>query len=212
MSESDQVVFVVDDDDAVRGSLRMLLNSVGLKSTLFPSAAAFLAEVSGGQGGCVLLDIRMPGMSGLELFEQMCAKGMRLPVIFITGHGDVPMAVRAIKKGAFDFLQKPFNDQDLLDRVQAALREDIGRRNSDVERQSLRERRERLTPREREIMERVVAGQANKVIAIDLGLSERTVELHRAHVMEKMEVRSLAELVATNLRLKEGGEATGTES
>ena len=212
MSESDQVVFVVDDDDAVRGSLRMLLNSVGLKSVLFPSAAAFLAEVTGRQGGCVLLDIRMPGMSGLELFEQMCAKGMRLPVIFITGHGDVPMAVRAIKKGAFDFLQKPFNDQDLLDRVQAALREDTARRNSDVERQLLRIRRDRLTPREREIMERVVAGQANKVIAIDLGLSERTVELHRAHVMEKMEVRSLAELVATNLRLKEGEEAAGTES
>jgi FixJ family two-component response regulator len=122
------------------------------------------------------------------------------------------MAVRAIKKGAFDFLQKPFNDQDLLDRVQAALREDIARRNSDVQRQSLRERRERLTPREREIMERVVAGQANKVIAIDLGLSERTVELHRAHVMEKMEVRSLAELVATNLKLKGGGEVAGTDS
>ncbi len=202
MSESEQTVFVVDDDDAVRGSLRMLLNSVGLKSALFPSAAAFLAGVSGGQGGCVLLDIRMPGMSGLQLFEQMCAKGMRLPVIFITGHGDVPMAVRAIKKGAFDFLQKPFNDQDLLDRVQAALGEDIARRNSDVEQQSLRERRDRLTPREREIMERVVAGQANKVIAIELGLSERTVELHRAHVMEKMEVRSLAELVAANLGLK----------
>ncbi len=204
MRESEQIVFVVDDDDAVRGSLRMLLNSVGLASTLFPSAAAFLTEVSSEQGGCVLLDIRMPGMSGLELFEQMCAKGMRLPVIFITGHGDVPMAVRAIKKGAFDFLQKPFNDQDLLDRVQAALREDIARRNTNVERQSLRERRDKLTPREREIMERVVAGQANKVIAIDLGLSERTVELHRAHVMEKMGVRSLAELVATNLKL-EGG-------
>jgi len=212
MSESDQVVFVVDDDDAVRGSLRMLLNSVGLKSALFPSAAAFLAEVTGRQGGCVLLDIRMPGMSGMELFEQMCAKGMRQPVIFITGHGDVPMAVRAIKKGAFDFLQKPFNDQDLLDRVQAALREDTARRNSDVERQMLRVRHDRLTPREREIMERVVAGQANKVIAIDLGLSERTVELHRAHVMEKMEVRSLAELVAMTLKLKEGGEAAGTES
>lgn len=212
MSESEQTVFVVDDDDAVRGSLRMLLNSVGLKSVLFPSAAAFLAGVSGGQGGCVLLDIRMPGMSGLQLFEQICAKGIRMPVIFITGHGDVPMAVRAIKKGAFDFLQKPFNDQDLLDRVQAALSEDIARRNSDVEQQSLRERRDRLTPREREIMERVVAGQANKVIAIELGLSERTVELHRAHVMEKMEVRSLAELVAANLRLGSGGEAAGTDS
>lgn len=212
MSESEQTVFVVDDDDAVRGSLRMLLNSVGLKSVLFPSAAAFLAGVSGGQGGCVLLDIRMPGMSGLQLFEQICAKGIRMPVIFITGHGDVPMAVRAIKKGAFDFLQKPFNDQDLLDRVQAALSEDIARRNSDVEQQSLRERRDRLTPREREIMERVVAGQANKVIAIELGLSERTVELHRAHVMEKMEVRSLAELVAANLRLGSSGEAAGTDS
>lgn len=205
MRESEQIVFVVDDDDAVRGSLRMLLDSVGLTSALFPSAAAFLAEVSSEQGGCVLLDIRMPGMSGLELFEQMCAKGMRLPVIFITGHGDVPMAVRAIKKGAFDFLQKPFNDQDLLDRVQAALREDIARRNTNVERQSLCDRRDKLTPREREIMERVVAGQANKVIAIDLGLSERTVELHRAHVMEKMEVRSLAELVASHLKLRGSG-------
>jgi FixJ family two-component response regulator len=212
MSESDQVVFVVDDDDAVRGSLRMLLHSVGLKSVLYPSAAAFLAGVSNHHRGCALLDIRMPGMSGLELFEQLNARGIRLPVIFITGHGDVPMAVRAIKKGAFDFLQKPFNDQDLLDRVQVALREDTTRRSSDAERQALRLRRDRLTPREREIMERVVAGQANKVIAIDLGLSERTVELHRAHVMEKMEVRSLAELVATNLKLKEGGEVGGTDA
>jgi two-component system, LuxR family, response regulator FixJ len=202
MSESAQTVFVVDDDEAVRGALRMLLQSMGLRTAVFSNAAAFLDVVDGVHSGCVLLDIRMPVMSGLELFDQLLSRGVHLPVIFITGHGDVPMAVRAVKKGAFDFLQKPFNDQELLDRVNDALREDTRRLARKVEQQGLQTRYERLTPREREIMERVVGGQANKAIAIDLKLSERTVELHRAHVMEKMEVRSLAELVALVVSLK----------
>jgi FixJ family two-component response regulator len=202
MSESGQTVCVVDDDEAVRGSLRMLLQSMGLRTAVFSSAAAFLEAIDGIDSGCVLLDIRMPVMSGLELFDQLLSRGAHLPVIFITGHGDVPMAVRAVKKGAFDFLQKPFNDQELLDRVNDALREDTRRLARRVEKQGLQIRYERLTPREREIMERVVGGQANKAIAIDLKLSERTVELHRAHVMEKMEVRSLAELVALVVSLK----------
>lgn len=202
MSESAQTVCVVDDDEAVRGALRMLLQSMGLRTAVFSNAAAFLDVVDGVHSGCVLLDIRMPVMSGLELFDQLLSRGVHLPVIFITGHGDVPMAVRAVKKGAFDFLQKPFNDQELLDRVNDALREDTRRLARKVEQQGLQTRYERLTPREREIMERVVGGQANKAIAIDLKLSERTVELHRAHVMEKMEVRSLAELVALVVSLK----------
>jgi FixJ family two-component response regulator len=203
MSDPNQKVCVVDDDEAVRGSLRMLLQSMGINTEVFGSAAAFLDVVDGIASGCVLLDIRMPVMSGLELFDQLIARNVHLPVIFITGHGDVPMAVRAVKKGAFDFLQKPFNDQELLDRVNDALREDLRRVAKTAERSALEERYERLTPREREIMARVVSGQANKAIAIDLQLSERTVELHRAHVMEKMEVRSLAELVALAMALKE---------
>jgi FixJ family two-component response regulator len=181
----------------------MLLQSIGLRTAVYSGAAAFLDAVDGIESGCVLLDIRMPVMSGLELFDQLLARGVHLPVVFITGHGDVPMAVRAVKKGAFDFLQKPFNDQELLDRVNDALREDARRLERKVEQQRLQTRYQRLTPREREIMVRVVSGQANKAIAIDLQLSERTVELHRAHVMEKMEVRSLAELVALAVSLKE---------
>lgn len=203
MSEATQTVCVVDDDEAVRGALRMLLQSMGMTTAVFSSASAFLDAVDDIHGGCILLDIRMPVMSGLELFDHLLARQVHLPVIFITGHGDVPMAVRAVKKGAFDFLQKPFNDQELLDRVNDALREDQRRVALNAERSALRERYERLTPREREIMARVVSGQANKAIAIDLKLSERTVELHRAHVMEKMAVRSLAELVALAMALKE---------
>jgi FixJ family two-component response regulator len=202
MNEPAPKVFVVDDDEAVRSSLGLLLRTVGLESTLFASASEFLEAVDESCHGCVLLDIRMPVMSGLELFEKLTALGIRLPVLFITGHGDVEVAVRAIKRGAFDFIQKPFHDQDLLDRVQSALREDAQRRSIDGRRQAMLARFERLTPREREIMNRVIAGQANKVIATELGLSERTVELHRAHVMGKMQARSLAELVAAGLQLQ----------
>ncbi|MFO1435445.1 MAG: response regulator [Gammaproteobacteria bacterium] len=202
MSAREQVVCIVDDDEAVRNSIRLLLQSVGVKTSMFASATEFLKVIDGIESGCVLLDVRMPSMSGLELFDQLLAQRVHLPVIFITGHGDVPMAVRAVKKGAFDFLQKPFNDQELIDRVNDALREDSRRLSEQSDRQALRRHFESLTPREREIMERIVAGQANKVIAIELQLSERTVELHRARVMEKMQVRCLAELVATAVKLK----------
>ncbi len=190
-----QTVFVVDDDDAVRDSLGMLLRSVELPVETFDSGIAFLERYRPDLSGCLVLDIRMPKMSGLETQQKLRELGSRLPVIFITGHGDIPMAVQAIKEGAADFIQKPFRDQDLLDRIHAALEEDSRLRSEDSQRATLATRYESLTDREREVMEMVVAGKANKVIALDLNLSQRTVEIHRARVMEKMQARSLADLV-----------------
>jgi two-component system, LuxR family, response regulator FixJ len=188
-------VFVVDDDDAVRSSLRLLLKSVGLSATVFASAQEFLASYTAEQPGCLVLDVRMPGMNGLELQERLNVHGATIPVIFITGHGDVPMAVEAMQHGAFDFLQKPFRDQDLLDRVQRALEKDRATRAQLSERDSIRERLESLTAREREVLDLVTRGLANKVMAAELGVSQRTVEIHRARVMEKMGASSLAQLV-----------------
>ena len=190
-----QTIFVVDDDEAVRQSLALLIRSMGLEAEVFESAAAFLEAYDAPRSGCLLLDIRMPGMSGLELQEELQRRAIDLPVIFITGHGDVAMAVRAMKSGAVDFIEKPFNDQQLLDRINQSLELDRQARNARAERSSLAARIELLSPREREVMGRIVAGQANKVIAIELGLSERTVEIHRAKVMTKTGARSLAELV-----------------
>jgi FixJ family two-component response regulator len=192
---TETTVFVVDDDEAVRGALALLLRSVGLKAMSFDSGNAFLGALMPEWTGCVVLDIRMPGMSGLELHEKLVERGYSLPIIFITGHGDIAMAVRAMKSGAFDFIEKPFNDQDLLDRIHRALSIEADLRTRNQLRGEVQERFQQLTPREREIMSRIVDGQANKVIAIELGLSERTVELHRAHVMEKMRASSVAELV-----------------
>lgn len=195
MSESTPIVFIVDDDEAVRDSLRMLMESIGLATEAFASADQFLDAYDESRSGCLVLDIRMPGMSGLELQALLNERRAMLPVIFITGHGDVPMAVQAIRGGAYDFIQKPFREQELLDRVQQVLAED--ERNRDVlhQKREILERLSTLTPREREVLDLVVAGKANKVIAIDLGLSQRTVEIHRAHVMEKMQTKSLAHLV-----------------
>lgn len=190
-----QTVFVVDDDDAVRDSLGMLLRSVELPAETFESGPAFLERFRPELTGCLVLDIRMPKMSGLELQQKLRELGSRLPVIFITGHGDIPMAVQAIKEGAADFVQKPFRDQDLLDRIHTALEADSRQRNVDTQRATLTTRFDSLTEREREVMLMVVAGKANKVIALDLNLSQRTVEIHRARVMEKMQARSLADLV-----------------
>lgn len=190
-----QTVFVVDDDDAVRDSMTMLLRSVGLPVEAFSSGIAFLERYRPELTGCIVLDIRMPKMSGLEVQQRLREIGARLPVIFITGHGDIPMAVQAIKEGAADFIQKPFRDQDLLDRIHSALAEDSRLRSEDTHRASLTACYASLTEREREVMGMVVAGKANKVIALDLNLSQRTVEIHRARVMEKMEARSLADLV-----------------
>lgn len=196
------VVFVVDDDAAVRDSLRLLLRSIGHAVEVYGSGAEFLDAYRDDKPGCLLLDIRMPGMSGLELQERLNEKHSILPIIFITGHGDVPMAVEAMQAGAVDFIQKPFRDQDLIDRIKQALERDAANRAVLSERNAIRLRCEGLTGREREVMDLVVRGCANKVIAGDLKLSQRTVEIHRARVMEKMEATSLAHLVRMVLELE----------
>ena len=188
-------VYIVDDDEAVRDSLSLLLKSVGIPNKTFENATAFLAAGADPHAGCLVLDIRMPGLSGLELQQKLKESGNTLPIIFITGHGDIPMAVEAMKQGAVEFIQKPFREQDLLDCINRALQENSAQQTGQVEIQQIRERLATLTPREREVMQMVVDGKANKVIAFDLGLSQRTVEIHRAHVMEKMGVRALADLV-----------------
>jgi FixJ family two-component response regulator len=188
-------IFVVDDDSAVRDALKLLLRSVGQAVETFGSAQEFLDAYSEDRPGCLVLDIRMPGMSGLELQQKLNEKHSILPIIFITGHGDVPMAVEAMQAGAVDFIQKPFRDQDLIDRINQALEKDSSNRAALGERNDIRRRLETLTPREREVLDLVVHGKANKVIAGDLKLSQRTVEIHRARVMEKMQASSLAHLV-----------------
>jgi two-component system response regulator FixJ len=203
MKERSPVVFIVDDDEAVRSSLRLLLKSVGLVPSALGSARDFLDKYDPAQPGCLVLDVRMPEMSGLELQEQLNLKGAVLPVIFITGHGDVPMAVEAMQAGACDFLQKPFRDQDLIDRIQRALDKDRTNRAALNERTLIRERLQSLTPREREVLAMVTSGKANKVMAADLGVSQRTVEIHRARVMEKMSAASLAQLVRMVMDLDE---------
>jgi FixJ family two-component response regulator len=188
-------IFVVDDDTAVRDALKLLLRSVGQAVETFGSAQEFLDAYGEDRPGCLVLDIRMPGMSGLELQQKLNEKHSILPIIFITGHGDVPMAVEAMQAGAVDFIQKPFRDQDLIDRINQALEKDSSNRAALGERNDIRRRLETLTPREREVLDLVVHGKANKVIAGDLKLSQRTVEIHRARVMEKMQASSLAHLV-----------------
>lgn len=188
-------IFVVDDDTAVRDSMKMLLRSVGQAVETFGSGQEFFDAYSEDRAGCLILDIRMPGMSGLELQQKLNERHSIMPIIFITGHGDVPMAVEAMQAGAVDFIQKPFRDQDLIDRINQALEKDQNNRAALGERNDIRKRLETLTPREREVLDLVVHGKANKVIAGDLKLSQRTVEIHRARVMEKMQASSLAHLV-----------------
>jgi len=195
MKERIPTVFIVDDDTGVRSSLRILLKSVGLTAAALASAQEFLDSYHPAQPGCLVLDIRMPGMSGLELQQALNMRGAALPVIFISGHADVPMAVEAMRQGAFDFLQKPFRDQELIDRVQRALAWDQSNRDALKEHERIRARLESLTPREREVLDLMTRGKPNKVMAGDLGLSSRTVEIHRAHVMEKMGTSSVAQLV-----------------
>jgi two-component system response regulator FixJ len=203
MTPQSPVVFIVDDDAAVRTSLRLLVKSVGLSAAVFTSAQEFLSGYDTSQPGCLVLDVRMPGISGLELQQQLNLRGAVIPVIFVTGHGDIPMAVEAMQQGAFDFLQKPFRDQDLIDRIQRALEKDRENRAALGQRARIRERFDSLTPREREVLALVTSGKANKVMAADLGLSQRTVEIHRAHVMEKMAASSIAQLVRMVLDLEE---------
>lgn len=188
-------VFIVDDDQGIRHAMELLMRTVGLDCETFGSADEFLERFDPERPGCLVLDIRMPGMSGLELQQRLGERTCRLPVIFITGHGDVPMAVRAMQEGAVDFIEKPFRDQELLDVIRGALRTDGERRAEQRETADISARIERLTKREQQVMDLVVTGKPNKVIAWELGVSQRTVEIHRARVMEKMEARSLADLV-----------------
>jgi FixJ family two-component response regulator len=194
-------IYVVDDDDSMRQAITLLLQTVGYHPVPFARPSEFLAKFDAQLHGCLVLDIRMPEMSGLEIQQHLNRSGVMLPVIFISGHGDIPMAVQAMKDGAFDFLTKPFRDQDLLDRINGALKQDAENRAVVERHADLRARAESLTTREREVFELIVEGKANKVVAIDLGLSERTVEIHRANVMEKMGARSVAHLVRMHLIL-----------
>jgi FixJ family two-component response regulator len=201
MSETDAMVFVVDDDAPMRESLKNLIRSVGLRVELFASAQEFLRRKPPDLPSCLVLDVRMPGLSGLDLQKRTGDAGIEIPIVFITGHGDVPMSVRAMKAGAVEFLTKPFRDQDLLDAIQQALERDGKARNQRAELEELRSRFASLTSREREVMKRVVAGLLNKQIGAELGTSETTVKIHRHQVMEKMGAGSLAELVRMSDRL-----------
>ena len=194
-NKSAPVVFVVDDDESVRSSLRFLLRTAALESRAFGSAAEFLRSYDPAQPGCLVLDVRMPGMSGLELQLELNLRGAIIPVIFITGHGDIPMAVEAMRHGAHDFLQKPFRDDDLIERIQRALAKDAQARVGLEGHQAIRACLESLTPREREVLALMVHGKPNKVMAHELGVSQRTIEIHRARVMGKSGAASLAELV-----------------
>jgi two-component system response regulator FixJ len=202
MKEHVPTVYVVDDDDAVRNSLKLLLKSAGLTADTAASAPEFLKAYDPALPGCLVLDVRMPGMSGLEMQQELNMRGATIPVIFITGHGDIPMAVEAMQHGAFDFLQKPFRDQELLDRVNRALARDAEKRTQLRHKDIILERLTTLSPREREVLDLVTRGKPNKIVAADLGVSQRTVEIHRARVMEKMDATSLAELVRMMIEIR----------
>jgi FixJ family two-component response regulator len=191
----DAVVMIVDDDASIRASLDSLFRSIGLETRLFGSPAELLGGSLPDGPGCIVLDVRLPGVSGLDLQGQLSRQGIEFPIIFMTGHGDIPMSVRAMKAGAIDFLAKPFRDQDMLDAVSAAIERDTQRRSQSAAREDLRAQYETLTAREREVMGHVTAGLMNKQVAGLIGLSEITVKIHRGNVMRKMNVRSLADLV-----------------
>jgi FixJ family two-component response regulator len=203
MSDMEQTVYVVEDDEAVRDSLELLLKSAGKPVKTYATANAFLEDYSSRMAGCIVLDIRMPGMDGMELQKKLNERNSILPIIFVTGHGDVPMAVDAMKEGAVDFIQKPYREEALLEKIEVALEQDREQRKTLGEKQEIIRRVKTLTPREREIMDRMIAGQANKVIAIELEISQRTVEIHRSRVMHKMGTHSLAHLVRMVLSVKD---------
>jgi FixJ family two-component response regulator len=202
MKEADPVVFVIDDDRMIREGLQSLIRSVGLRVDTFASAQGFLAAKRPDAPACLVLDVRMPGLSGLDLQVKLGEAGAQIPIIFITGHGDIPMSVRAMKEGAHEFLTKPVRGQDLLDAIQKAIASDRELRKGRLELTEVRTRFDSLTPREKEVLDLVVAGLLNKQIADRLGMSELTVKTHRAHVMEKTQAESLAHLVRMSEKLK----------
>lgn len=201
---NEQIVFVVDDDEGVRDGLSLLLETVGQSCKLFASAYEFLDVYDGNAHGCLVLDIRMPRMTGLDLQKRLLVMGSRLPIIFITGHGDVPMAVEAMRRGAVDFIRKPFREHDLIDRINEALNLDDTIHQRQLNQEQINQKLSSLSEREWQVFERVADGAMNKVIAADLGISERTVEVHRGQVMRKLDARTLAQLV----RLKIEAELT----
>ena len=207
-SSDQQTVFLVDDDASIRHALGLLMETIAQPCETFASAQEFLDAVNNDRPGCLVSDIRMPGMSGLELQSKLAERGSSLPVIFITGHGDVPMAVEAMQKGAISFIQKPFRDQELLDCITTAMEQDRTQREASIALSEIETRLDSLTKREREVMELVVAGKPNKIVAYELGVSQRTVEIHRSRVMEKMGAGSLAELVRMNIAYFDNSTAT----
>ena len=198
----DQTVFIVDDDEGVRDGLSLLLDTVGQQCELYEGGYEFLDAYDGEKRGCLVLDIRMPRMTGLDLQKKLLEMGSRLPIIFITGHGDIPMAVEAMRRGALDFIRKPFREHDLLERINEALSIDENAHRKAQDREALAEKLSSLSEREREVFERVADGKMNKVIAGELGISERTVEVHRGQVMKKLGVRTLAQLVRAKIDME----------
>lgn len=207
MSEDVPIVYVIDDDDAIREALDGLLRSVGLKMIGFGSPREFLAFGRSAVPSCLVLDVRLPGSSGLEFQRELSAQGERIPIIFVTGHGDIPMSVRAMKDGAVEFLTKPFRDQDLLDAIQSALAADRIRLQSEQSIADLRRRYTSLTERERQVMAILVQGQLNKQIGAAIGTTESTVKAHRAQIMRKMQATTLADLIRMAQRLQIGSDA-----
>ena len=198
----EQIVYIIDDDADVREGFGLLMETVGQPYKAYESAMAFLEDYRVDMRGCLVLDIRMPRMSGLELQQRLIEAGSLLPIIFITGHGDVPLAVEAMRCGALDFIRKPFREQNLLDRVNEALDIEDGKRKYLTDKQELQQSFDSLSDREREVLELVAQGKMNKVVASDLGISERTVEVHRSHMMQKLGVQTLAQLVRLKIEME----------